>query len=78
MTPLKGEAYKKIALLNYLVCESPDAKPIHSDVEQMVLDSFWSHNKDMTLSAEIKSKNTMNFFRYLKHIKPSLFRPETA
>ncbi len=78
MTPLKDDTYKKIVLLNYLACESPNAKPITSDVEQMVLDSFWSHNKDMTLSAEIKAKNTMNFFRYLKHKKLSLFNPPTT
>ena len=78
MTPLKDKTYKKLPLLNFMIAEGPKPKPVTSDLHQMVLESFWAHNKDITLSAEIKASNTEHFLRFLKHKFPDEFANPSA
>jgi hypothetical protein len=74
LTPLKNEQHEKMILLNFLPIQSPKMSRLDTDVRQMVLNSFWAHNKDMEPSAQIKAKNTENFFRFLKHKMPDVFK----
>jgi hypothetical protein len=78
LTPLKEGRYQKMALLNYLIGDNKASKPVTSNLQQFVLNSFWAHNKDITLSAERKAKNTENFFRYLQFKYPELFDAPSA
>lgn len=78
MTPLSGGQHKKIPLLNLVVPDSPSAKLFAADIRQAVLNSFWSHNKDMTSSAEIKANNTETFLRFLQHRFPAAFVTNSA
>lgn len=78
MTPVKGNLYKKLPLLNFLPLEGPKAKPLTPDIHQMVLESFWGHNKDITLSAQIKANNTENFLRFLRHKFPHQMTSQSA
>lgn len=78
MTPLKDGHYKKMSLLNYLIPDNEELTLPDTDVQQLILNSFWEHNKDISSSAEYKAKNTANFFRYLKFKFPEIFSPHSA
>jgi hypothetical protein len=78
MTPLSDDQYKKLLLLNYMIPDRFKPNPIDADIRQMVLNSFWAHNKDITPSAEIKAQNTENFFRYLQNRFPNFYGAKSA
>jgi hypothetical protein len=78
MTPLNGGQYKKMHLLNFILPDDSKSKRFPTDIKQEVLHSFWSHNKDMTLSAEIKASNTETCIRYLQHKFPRFFASKPA
>lgn len=74
MTPLKDGNYKKMALLNYLMPDNDESERCASDIQQLVLNSFWAHNKDISPSANIKAEHTVNFIRFLRFKFPEYFK----
>lgn len=79
-TPLKGGARKQHWCLNFMQVGGEGLskfglKPCYddSDLRDMVLSSFWAHNKDMDEGAERKALNTELFLRYCRIKHPHTF-----
>jgi len=74
LVPRKSGIKEKLMTLNIASFPREYFKPWHGDLSQIVAESFWAHNKDISPNEFSKLRNTEMFLRYLKKVVPGQFR----
>ena len=67
LVPRKSGKKDKLFSLNFLETEKPKSIEWDDDLRQVVLNSFWKHNKDVSEEVQNKVTNTEQFLRFLKY-----------